>query len=193
LPIAAELEAADAGIFFGREAPTIEALDRIRGMKEGAAPRLLVVLGASGAGKSSFLRAGLLPRLGRDDRNYVTLPVMRPEKAVISGEAGLFLADGAAESAALLALLHDLLVDDTLPLLVLVTLRSDSFEQLQTTNALEGIPQQPLSLSPMPRGAYQAVIEGPVARLNESDRSLTIEPALTQALLSDIEDSFWAT
>ncbi len=40
----------------------------------------------------------------------------------------------------------------------------------------------------MPRGAYQAVIEGPAARLKHSDRALVIEPALTQALLSDIED-----
>jgi hypothetical protein len=86
------LEAADAGIFFGREAPTIEALDRIRGMKDGAPPRLLVLLGASGAGKSSFLRAGLLPRLVRDDRNYFTLPVVRPERAAINGEVGLLRA-----------------------------------------------------------------------------------------------------
>jgi hypothetical protein len=83
------LEAADAGIFFGREAPTIEALDRIRGMRDGAAPRLLVLLGASGAGKFSFLRAGLLPRLVRDDRNYLALPVIRPERAAINGEGGL--------------------------------------------------------------------------------------------------------
>src|SRR5262245_11893640 len=72
------LEADDAGIFFGREAPTIEAIDRLRGMCEAAAPRLLVILGASGAGKSSFLRAGLLPRLGREDQGYQPLPVVRP-------------------------------------------------------------------------------------------------------------------
>jgi conflict system STAND superfamily ATPase/TIR domain-containing protein len=57
------LEAEDAGIFFGREAPIIEALGRLRGLTEIAPPRFLVILGASGAGKSSFLRAGLLPRL----------------------------------------------------------------------------------------------------------------------------------
>jgi hypothetical protein len=86
------LDAGDTGIFFGREAPTIEVLDRIRGIKDGAAPRFLVLLGASGAGKSSFLRAGLLPRLARDDRNYVILPVIRPERAAINGEAGLLRA-----------------------------------------------------------------------------------------------------
>ena len=68
------LEAEDAGIFFGREAPTIEALDRLRGLSEAAPPRFLVILGASGAGKSSFLRAGLLPRLARDDRALPAAP-----------------------------------------------------------------------------------------------------------------------
>jgi hypothetical protein len=69
------LEADDAGIFFGRDAPVINALDRLRGMREAAPPRLLVILGASGSGKSSFLRAGLLPRLKRDDRNFLPLPI----------------------------------------------------------------------------------------------------------------------
>ena len=72
------LEAEDAGIFFGRDAPTVEALDRLRGLRETTPPRLLVILGASGAGKSSFLRAGLFPRLKRDDRNFLPLPVIRP-------------------------------------------------------------------------------------------------------------------
>jgi hypothetical protein len=83
------LEAADAGIFFGRDGPIVEALDTLRGLREAASPRLLVILGASGAGKSSFLRAGLWPRLVRDDRNFLPLPVVRPERAAISGETGL--------------------------------------------------------------------------------------------------------
>ena len=52
------LEAEDAGIFFGRDGPTVVGLDLLRGLREAAPPRLLVILGASGAGKSSFLRAG---------------------------------------------------------------------------------------------------------------------------------------
>ena len=86
------LEAEDAGIFFGRDAAVIEALDRLRGMRDGAPPRLLVIIGASGSGKSSFLRAGLLPRLTRDDRNFFPLPVIRPNRAVISGDDGLLAA-----------------------------------------------------------------------------------------------------
>jgi WD40 repeat protein len=249
------LEAEDAGIFFGRDAPIIEALDRLRGLRDAAAPRLLVILGASGAGKSSFLRAGLLPRLERDDRNFLPLPVLRPERASISGEAGflrsielafsgrdvprtraeiratieggisnlgplltslvagprisnlsddpavkapivvlpidqgeeLFLTEGGDEAERMLVLLRDLLMADAPNVLVLITMRSDSYDRLQTAKALEDIHQQTLSLPPLPRGAYQAVIEGPAERLRDSQRPLRIEPQLTQALLADIE------
>jgi formylglycine-generating enzyme required for sulfatase activity len=86
------LEAEDAGIFFGRDAPVIEALDQLRGLRETTPPRLLVILGASGSGKSSFLRAGLLPRVKRDDRYFLPLPIIRPGRAVIDGETSLLRA-----------------------------------------------------------------------------------------------------
>ncbi len=86
------LEADDAGIFFGREAPIVKAIDQLRGLREAAPPRLFVILGASGAGKSSFLRAGLYPRLQRDDHNFLPLPIIRPERAALSGETGLVAA-----------------------------------------------------------------------------------------------------
>src|SRR5262249_40929231 len=93
------LEAEDAGIFFGRDAAIVDGLDTLRGLRAKVAPRLLVVLGASGAGKSSFLRAGLLPRLARDDRNFLPLPVIRPERAALTGETGVVNAVQAALAA----------------------------------------------------------------------------------------------
>jgi transcriptional regulator with XRE-family HTH domain len=54
-------EELDAGFFFGREAATIALLDRMSHQSRDAG--LLVVSGASGAGKTSLLRAGVLPRI----------------------------------------------------------------------------------------------------------------------------------
>jgi len=51
----------DAPFFFGREAATAQVLDRMARLLTGAG--LLVVSGVSGAGKSSLLRAGILPRI----------------------------------------------------------------------------------------------------------------------------------
>jgi WD40 repeat protein len=82
----------DAAIFFGRDAQVLRGLDRLRLMRDTGAERVLAVLGASGAGKSSFLRAGLWPRLRRDDRNFWPLPVIRPERAGLTGRAGLYAA-----------------------------------------------------------------------------------------------------
>jgi tetratricopeptide (TPR) repeat protein len=83
------LEAEDASIFFGRDAEIVRGLDRIRALAEDGVDNILVVLGASGSGKSSFLRAGLWPRLARDDTNFLVLPVVRPEGASITGVSGL--------------------------------------------------------------------------------------------------------
>ena len=51
----------DAAFFFGREAATAQVLERMSRHVVGAG--LLVMSGVSGAGKSSLLRAGVLPRI----------------------------------------------------------------------------------------------------------------------------------
>src|SRR5262249_41117809 len=48
------LEPEDAAVFFGRGADIVCAIDALRGLSIRKPPRLLVILGASGAGKSSF-------------------------------------------------------------------------------------------------------------------------------------------
>ena len=55
-------EEIDAAVFFGRDSQIVLALDALRGMRRSEVRTLFVVLGPSGTGKSSFLRAGLLPR-----------------------------------------------------------------------------------------------------------------------------------
>ena len=244
-------EASDAGIFFGRDAPIVEAIDRLRGLRVAAPPRLMAILGASGSGKSSFLRAGLLPRLKRDDTQFIPLSVVRPERAALTGETGLvnalaavlpahsradlraaaqagagalrpllaelvrataarraagdeserppafvvpidqaeelFRTEGREESESLLALLADLAAGDDPTVIVIFTIRSNSYDALQSARALEGLRQVAFSLPPMPRGAYQEVIEGPAHRVEEAGGKLAIEPALTERLLVDIE------
>ena len=100
----------------------------------------------------------------------------------------LFLADGGEEADAFLGTLRDLTTNDTPALIALFTIRSDRYEPLQTAKALEGMRQQFLSLPPMPQGSYAEVIKGPALRLEGSDRPLTIEDPLVDALLADIEE-----
>ena len=67
------LEAEDAAIFFGRDGPITRRSTDCAACERLRRPRLLVILGASGAGKSSFPRAGLFPWLNRDDRTGARL------------------------------------------------------------------------------------------------------------------------
>jgi WD40 repeat protein/DNA-binding SARP family transcriptional activator len=56
---------ADAGLFFGREQLTARLVRQVSKCLSGAGeqPRFLAIIGASGSGKSSILRAGLVPAL----------------------------------------------------------------------------------------------------------------------------------
>lgn len=91
------LEEEDAAIFFGRNAQITAGLDALRQMRGGAPHRILTVAASSGAGKSSFLKAGLLARLGRDEENFLVLPVWRPMRDALSGDTGLANALGGAD------------------------------------------------------------------------------------------------
>ena len=250
------LEAEDAGIFFGRDAPIVSGLDKLRALREDKPSRTLVILGASGAGKSSFLRAGLYPRLQRDNHHFLPLPIIRPGHAPLYGETGLlmalvdafqwaqipmpkaelraaiesggakvkhlltllvgkmtpvylegthshkpptvvvsidqaeelFLSDAQSEAKPLLSLLKSLTDDDAPAVIVLFTIRSDSYEHLQQASELAGMQKFPFDLSPMPKGSYAEVIKGPLQRLDGTARAIKIEEPLVDALLSDIED-----
>ncbi|MEV0220128.1 XRE family transcriptional regulator [Streptomyces sp. NPDC050704] len=79
----AAYQASDTEWFFGRERLVDELVRRLRGQ------RLLMVIGASGSGKSSLLRAGLVPRLPAGAAAVVFTPGARPmeECAVRLGAA----------------------------------------------------------------------------------------------------------
>jgi hypothetical protein len=87
------LEPEDAAVFFGRSADLVRGMDALRGLAAQKPPRLGVILGASGAGKSSFLRAGLWPRLLRDDAQWLPLRAIRAGRGgAIEGQEGLLAA-----------------------------------------------------------------------------------------------------
>ena len=65
----ASFEPDDAGLFFGRDRPTREILDRITELAREPGPSggVLAVVGPSGAGKSSVLRAGVVAAIRRGE------------------------------------------------------------------------------------------------------------------------------
>ena len=94
-------EEADAGDFFGRDDLVDELVDRLR--DDGRRGRLVLVVGGSGSGKSSVVRAGLLPRVRRGDvpgseRWFVTtmMPGSSPFKELAECLRGVAVATPAA-------------------------------------------------------------------------------------------------
>src|SRR5262245_15158790 len=83
------LDVKDAGVFFGRDTDLVRAREHLIRLRGEGGRRLFVIQGSSGSGKSSFMRAGLLPRLEREDRDFVALPLIRPGTAALSGRTGL--------------------------------------------------------------------------------------------------------
>jgi len=69
---------ADAALFFGRSREIAETLEELRAMRAASDRRPLVILGASGAGKSSLLKAGIIPRLRREAPAWIPLRAFRP-------------------------------------------------------------------------------------------------------------------
>ncbi len=235
------LDEEDAAIFFGRDTLITKGIDTLRRMRDDAPERMLVILAASGAGKSSFLKAGLIARLKRDHENFLVLPVIRPERTALSGERGLarslscesmaldipdavqtrftalrtsamtrlkrfsecpqeiraakpptvviaidqaeelFNAEN-REAPRMLELLATAVAADG-NAVILATVRSDSFERLQTEPRLAEVPVLPFSLAPIPLGAFKDLIECPARLINPP---LAIDPALTDQLLKDL-------
>ena len=98
----------DAAVFFGRENEVRSVCEQARLQASLGVSGLILLLGASGVGKSSLLRAGVLPRLRLDRRHWVVLPPFRPEgaaleelrKALIEGAGSTWQADLKADELA---------------------------------------------------------------------------------------------
>ncbi|MGE0699242.1 MAG: SUMF1/EgtB/PvdO family nonheme iron enzyme [Hyphomicrobiaceae bacterium] len=71
-------EDADAALFYGRSREIAEAMVDLRKIRADGDRRPLVIVGASGAGKSSLLKAGIIPRLRRERPAWLPLRAFRP-------------------------------------------------------------------------------------------------------------------
>lgn len=71
----------DAAIFFGRNDEIWEGLELLNKARRLEQAGLVMVLGASGSGKSSLVRAGLVPRLRLDPGRWLVVETFRPRCA----------------------------------------------------------------------------------------------------------------
>ncbi|HKA69804.1 MAG TPA: BTAD domain-containing putative transcriptional regulator [Actinomycetes bacterium] len=179
----------DADAFFGREDEVAECLRSL------AEVGVLAVVGPSGSGKSSLVRAGLAAALHRDRRQVrVVTPGAHP-MAVLSGversdqpsalvvdqceEVVLVCADR-AERMRFLAALADYADRG----LLVVAIRADRLGDISAFPDFARLLERNLHLlSPMTSADFRAVIERPARQAG-----LLLEPGLVDLLLREVED-----
>jgi hypothetical protein len=77
----------DAAIYFGRDEEVRSTIEKLEARRSRIGSGFLLILGASGAGKSSLLKAGILPQLSRKGKEWLVLPTIRPQKAPLESLA----------------------------------------------------------------------------------------------------------
>jgi WD40 repeat protein len=195
-------DAADAEYFFGRERLVAELVARLVG-----AP-LLGVVGPSGSGKSSVVRAGLLPAVaggvlpGSDEWSQV---IIRPGEHPLQELAGavdgvradrrvLLVVDQFEETftvcrdererAAFIAALVGVPSDQSSGRVLVLAVRADFYGRCAVYPALSDLlGTHHVLVGPMRRGELRRAIELPAQRAG-----LEVEPDLVDALVSDVED-----
>lgn len=71
-------EPEDAAVFFGRDPEIRKVVGLLDASRVRGGPRALLIVGGSGSGKSSLLKAGVIPYLSRERRSWIVLPPFRP-------------------------------------------------------------------------------------------------------------------
>ncbi len=193
-PGLAPLRGEDAAVCFGRSKErqaTIELLQRAVRLGD---KRMVLIVGPSGSGKSSFMRANIAPHLRGQPEWQVVEPQSRrwPRPSALAAPAPAttvllldqideVLADPPRARAAWLAGLKRLLGSKNASVLALGTLRSGALEALQ--QQLPGLVQrlELVLLGPMVRDDWREIIEGP-ARL----AGVPIAGSLVDKLLADV-------
>jgi WD40 repeat protein/DNA-binding SARP family transcriptional activator len=189
----APFEAAHERYFFGRERLVAELVARLVG-----AP-LLAVVGPSGSGKSSVVRAGLLPALARgvlpgseDWPQALMRPGPHPRaelERALAGAPRVLAVDqfeetftacrDEAERAAFIGALVGAAREGVL---VIVAMRADFYGRCAVYEELaELVGANQVLVGPLRRDELRRAIELPARRAG-----LTVEPALTAALIDDV-------
>ena len=179
---------ADAEAFFGRDADVAACLRRL------TETGLLVVVGPSGSGKSSLVRAGVAAALERAGRKVAVItPGTRPNQALTmlpqSGSAPVLVVDQCEEAFTRCedagerdAFFHSLATHADKGLLV-IALRADYLGSVSTYPALARLVEQGLYLlGAMGEDDLRAAIQGPA-----NDAGLLLEPGLVDLLVREVE------
>ncbi|MFI9405194.1 hypothetical protein [Nocardia sp. NPDC052316] len=180
----------DAERFFGRERATAELVELVRST-DLAGGGIVVVFGASGAGKSSLLAAGLIPALGPEWTTTTSTPAPDPAAIEIPSDRGsrrLMVVDQFEE-------LFTAAIDDDarrtfidrLPrcaeqgVTVVIAVRADFFAPcLEYPVLADAITRRPFLLSAMSSDELAEAITEPAARAE-----LKLEPGLVELILTE--------
>ena len=182
-------EETDSALFVARDQVTARLLDRLR------AASLLVVTGDSGAGKSSVVRAGLLPAVGAGGipgSAAWTCSVIRPgqlRKAATDGDVNLLVVDQAEELFTLDETdLSPSEVEDLLTAMmergvrIILVLRADFYGRLGDLPRLaDRVGLATELVTPMTEDELRRVIVEPARRVG-----LDVEPELVTEAISDV-------
>jgi WD40 repeat protein/energy-coupling factor transporter ATP-binding protein EcfA2 len=180
---------ADADAFFGRDADVAACLRRL------AAVGVLAVVGPSGSGKSSLVRAGVAAALERDGRRVVVVtPGAHPNDALTvlpaTGPAPVLVVDQCEEAVTLSddtgeqAQFFAALAAHTERGPLVVALRADRLGELSAHPVLARLIEPGVYLlSAMGEADLRAAIEGPARQAG-----LLLEPGLVELLVQDVAD-----
>ncbi|WP_127783524.1 helix-turn-helix domain-containing protein [Rhodococcus sp. X156] len=192
---------ADAAWFFGRETLTEQLVARVRHAAEQGTPRVVTVIGPSGSGKSSLLRAGLVAKVNSGELSpklssaIVITPGAQPVAALdaILDHAGterrVLVVDQCEElwtlcaDADLRAQFLHAIVDLPEHLVVVLGLRADFYASAASEPTLVPVlAAGPLVVGPMAKDELRSIITAPATKAGT-----VVEDALVELLMHDID------